>query len=350
MSVSSPATPQVAVLTDALGRPLRSLRISAIDRCDLRCHYCMPEEHYTWLPHQDILSFAEIEQIAAVFTELGVRKLRLTGGEPLLRPNLEDLVGRLSRNPLIDDMALTTNATGLEKCALSLKQAGLHRVTASLDSLRPERFEQLTRRRTLDWVVAGIRAAAAAGFRSLKINCVIVRGLNDDELVDLIEFGREVHGEVRFIEYMDVGGATRWSPDKVVSRGEIVARLQAHYGRVEEDGQQGTAPAERFRLPDGTCFGIVASVTAPFCRSCDRSRLTADGMWFLCLYAREGVDLRRFVREGSPEEMGQLIRRVWQGRANRGGEERAADPQRGVLFRLEDLQKDPHREMHTRGG
>jgi cyclic pyranopterin phosphate synthase len=350
MTPSSSAPPPATDLADALGRRLHSLRISVIDRCDLRCHYCMPEEHYTWLPTPDILTFDELERIAAVFAGLGVRRLRLTGGEPLLRPRLVELVERLGRIPGVEDLALTTNATHLAEWAGPLRQAGLHRVTASLDSLRPDRFERLTRRRALDQVVAGIQAASKAGYLALKINCVVVRGLNDDELVDLVEFGRQTGAEVRFIEYMDVGGATRWSRDAVVPRAEIIARLEARYGRAEPLVEAGNAPAERFRLADGTRFGIVASVTAPFCRSCDRSRLTADGLWFLCLYAREGVDLRRLVRGEGVDGLAEEIERVWRGRTNRGAEERAEDPQRGVLFALADLQQDPHREMHTRGG
>lgn len=336
---------------DQLARPLNSLRVSVIDRCDLRCSYCMPEEHYTWLPQEDVLSFAEIGTLVDAFVLAGVRKVRLTGGEPLLRHGLPELVARLREQSAIEDLALTTNATHLAQLAGPLRQAGLDRVTVSLDSLQPERFKRLVRRDALAQVLEGIRAAGAAGFASLKINTVVMRGVNDDELEALLEFGRQVGGEVRFIEYMDVGGATLWSMDKVCAKAQILARLEERYGPIIPCGPQGAAPAERFRLQDGTCFGIIASVTEPFCRACDRSRLTADGQWYLCLYAREGMDLRRLVRAGHPpEELAAFIRQGWEGRTDRGAEERAAAPHRGALYQVEDLRQNPHREMHTRGG
>jgi cyclic pyranopterin phosphate synthase len=337
--------------TDQLARPLNSLRVSVIDRCDLRCSYCMPEEHYTWLPQEDVLSFAEIRTLVDAFVLAGVRKVRLTGGEPLLRRGLPELVALLRKQPAIEDLALTTNATNLAKLAGPLRQAGLDRVTVSLDSLQPDRFKALARRDVLPQVLEGIRAAGAAGFSSLKINTVVMRGFNDDELEALLEFGRQVGGEVRFIEYMDVGGATLWSTDKVCTKAQILARLEERWGPIVPCGPQGAAPAGRFCLPDGTCFGIIASVTEPFCRACDRSRLTADGQWYLCLYAQEGMDLRRLVRAGHPvEELAAFIRQGWEGRTDRGAEERAENPHRGALYQVEDLRQDPHREMHTRGG
>lgn len=348
MKAEAPAARPAA---DQLDRPLNSLRISVIDRCDLRCSYCMPEEHYTWLPQEDVLSFAEIGTLVDAFVLAGVRKVRLTGGEPLLRRGLPELVALLRQQPGIEDLAMTTNATHLAQLAGPLRQAGLDRVTVSLDSLQPERFRSLVRRDALPQVVEGIRAAGAAGFASLKINTVVMRGFNDDELEDLIEFGRQVGGEVRFIEYMDVGGATLWSPDKVFAKAQILARLEQHWGPITPCGPQGRAPAERFRLADGTSFGVIASVTEPFCRACDRSRLTADGQWYLCLYAQEGMDLRRLVRAGQPpEELAAFIRQGWSRRTDRGAEERAADPHRGALYQVEALRQDPHREMHTRGG
>lgn len=330
---------------------MSSLRVSVIDRCDLRCNYCMPEEDYVWLPYRDILTFDEIEAVVDIFTELGVSKVRLTGGEPLLRGNLEELVERLARNPRVEDLAMTTNGTQLKERAEALRRAGLQRVTVSLDSLRAERFETLTRRDALERVLAGIEAASAAGYKALKINMVVIRGFNDDELVELIEYGRQVGAEARFIEYMDVGGATHWAEEEVMPRAEILARLEEYYGPIEPEEQQGNAPAERFLLPDGTRFGIVASVTEPFCKSCDRSRLTADGMWYLCLYGRAGVDFKAMLRNGgSREELLATIRDAWGRRDERGAEERLASPQRGVLYQVEELKQDPHREMHTRGG
>ncbi len=351
MSIPTHSAPHTATLTDRLGRPLHSLRVSVIDRCDLRCQYCMPEEHYTWLPKDHLLSADEIEQCVAVFSQLGVQRVRITGGEPLLRAQLEDIIARIAAIPSIDDLAMTTNGMQLASRAADLRQAGLRRITISLDSLHRDRLEQLTRRDALNRVQTGIEAAAAAGFESLKINTVVMRGFNDDELVALIEYGKQVGGEIRFIEYMDVGGATHWSQAQVFDRQAILDRLERHYGPIETDGPQGPAPAERFRLQDGTRFGIIASVSAPFCGSCDRSRLTADGLWYLCLYASEGRDLRSRIRAGADrEELTDYVRSTWGQRADRGAEERASTPARSALFQIDDLRQDPHREMHTRGG
>ena len=350
MTVKTPAA-QANTLVDKLERPLKSLRVSVVDRCDLRCTYCMPEDDYAWLPREDVLSLDEIATLVDVFAEAGVVKVRLTGGEPLLRKGLTELVRHLARNPRIEDLALTTNATLLERFASPLCTAGLQRITVSLDSLRPERFAKLTRRSVLEKVLAGIRAAAAEKFEEFKINTVVIKDFNDDELVALIEFGRELGAEVRFIEYMDVGGATQWTMDKVFSRDDIIAHLEAHYGPVIAEDGQGAAPAQRFLLADGTRFGIVASVTRPFCRACDRSRLTADGMWYLCLYGRDGMDLREILRNGgSRDDLVAAIRSGWRQRADQGAEERLATPYRGVFYQVEELKLDPHREMHTRGG
>ncbi|MFH1571890.1 MAG: GTP 3',8-cyclase MoaA [Gemmatimonadota bacterium] len=336
---------------DLHGRSLGSLRISVIDRCDLRCAYCMPEEDYTWLPAGDILTFGEIEQLVTAFARLGVRRVRLTGGEPLLRSNLVELVERLAGAGVLDDLAMTTNGTQLERLAAPLQRAGLRRVTVSLDSLKPGRFETLTRRAALDRVVAGLRAAAAAGFHQVKVNAVVIRDFNDDELPDLLGLARELGVEIRFIEYMDVGGATLWSLERVVTRQEILRRLQDAFGEVLPEPARGRAPAERFRLADGTRFGVISSTTEPFCSQCDRSRITADGMWYLCLYARDGLNLRDYLRDGAgPDDLVECIRRVWQGRSDRGAEMRLAEPRRGALYQIDELRQDPHREMHTRGG
>jgi cyclic pyranopterin phosphate synthase len=227
----------------------------------------------------------------------------------------------------------------------------LHRLTVSLDTLRADRFLELTRRGLLDRVLDGIAAAARSGLQPLKIDTVVMRDVNDDELVDMIEYGKTVSGEVRFIEYMDVGGATHWSVERVVTRSEIVQRLARHYGAVEEVDEQSSAPADRFRLPDGTLFGIISSTTAPFCQSCDRARLTADGMWYFCLYARLGTDLRKLVRSGaSRREVVERITAGWGGRRDRGAEERLASRKRSALLSADELRNDPHLEMHTRGG
>jgi cyclic pyranopterin phosphate synthase len=370
---------------DTLGRPLRSLRISVTDRCNLRCHYCMPEDEYLWLPREDVLSFEEISDIADLFGEVGVDRLRITGGEPLLRRDLPSLIERLAAKPWLKDLALTTNGVLLAAQAEALKRAGLHRVTVSLDTLQRDRFKKLTRFDALPDVLAGIDAArrtwgsgsargpredsdsgsaaarASGGgapraleeeARGLKLDTVVTRGENDDELIDLLDFARDVNAELRFIEYMDVGGATAWRPDAVVSRREMLERLTDQFGPIVELDEPGSsAPADRFRLPNGQTFGIISSTTQPFCRTCDRSRLTADGVLLLCLYAQHGTDLRRPLRAGaSRETLLNLIRAVWEGRADRGAEERRGVRQRGAYIPVSVLKKDAHLEMHTRGG
>jgi cyclic pyranopterin phosphate synthase len=338
-------------ILDTFGRPLRSLRLSVTDRCNLRCLYCMPEEEYVWLPQQDVLSFDELERLTGVFTSLGVNKIRLTGGEPLLRKDLPELVARLARNPHITDLALTTNGVLLAEQAAALRRAGLHRVTISLDTLRPERFVRLARRESFARVQEGIAAASRAGFTGTKLDAVLIRGYNEDEAADLLEFGKRAGIEVRFLEYMDVGGATAWTIEQVVSRLEILTALSRRYGVIVPLGENGAAPATRYVLPDGTIFGIVASTTTPFCRSCDRARLTADGMLFLCLYATTGVNLREPLRAAAPEEdIASRIVAAWRGRADRGAEQRQHARVRHVFVPVEALRRDPHLEMHTRGG
>ena len=335
---------------DRFERPLRSLRISVTDRCNLRCQYCMPERDYVWLPRESLLTFEEITTLVDLFTAAGVDRVRLTGGEPLLRRNLPDLIEMLAARPSIRDLALTTNGVLLANQADALRAAGLGRITISLDTLRADRFQTLTRFDALPAVMAGIDAARRA-FDSVKLDTVVIRGGNDDELVPLLDYARSIDAEIRFIEYMDVGGATRWSMDEVVPRAEMLARIEAHYGPVEALKEMSSAPAERYQLPDGTVFGVIASTTEPFCASCDRSRLTADGLWLLCLYARGGLDLRRPLRRGaSPEELLNLIATVWTMRADRGAEERLGSPERAALIPVTALKKDSHLEMHTRGG
>src|SRR4051812_5489067 len=336
---------------DRFGRPLRSLRVSVTDRCNLRCTYCMPEPEYVWLPKETLLSFEEIGGIVDAFVAVGVDRVGLTGGEALLRKGLPSLVHSLAEKQAIRDLAVTTNGVLLASQARTLREAGLHRLTVSLDTLDPRRFEQLTRFDQHGSVLAGIDAAASAGFDVLKIDTVIIRDINDDEMIAMLEFGRRVSAEVRFIEYMDVGGATRWNPRAVVSRREILERLQTHYGEVMPIDEQSSAPADRFLLPDGTIFGIISSTTEPFCASCDRSRLTADGMWLMCLYASGGTDLRRPLRAGAtPDDLQRLIEAVWSVRADRGAEERLALDRETTLIPVRTLKKDAHLEMHTRGG
>jgi GTP 3',8-cyclase len=344
-------------MNDALGRPLKNLRLSVTDRCNLRCEYCMPEDDYVWLPREDVLHFEETSALVDVFLSLGVDKIRLTGGEPLLRRDVPALVRMIADKPGLNDLALTTNGVLLADQVDALKAAGLGRITVSLDTLRRDRFRALTRFDQLDAVHAGI-AAARRVYGAIKIDTVVIKGVNDDELVDLIEYGRTVNGEVRFIEYMDVGGATRWSPARVVSRQEILDALARRYGRIEPLAEISSAPADRYALRDGTSFeiittfGIISSTTEPFCRSCDRSRLTADGMWYLCLYATRGIDLRGVLRRGAtPGELREIISGGWRSRDDRGAEERLALGDRRALIPVQDLLKrDPHLEMHTRGG
>jgi cyclic pyranopterin phosphate synthase len=312
----------------------------------------MPEEEYVWLPREDILTFEEAVRLVDVFTDLGVDKVRLTGGEPLLRQGLERLVAQLAANPRLRDLAMTTNGILLAERAAALRTAGLHRVTVSLDTLRPDRFRALTRRDALAQVLEGIAAVPRAGFTGLKLDTVVIRGVNDDEIPALMEYARGTDAEIRFIEYMDVGGATQWSMDRVVSRAEMLDRLRQRYGAIEPVREDSSAPADRFRLPDGYVFGIISSTTAPFCASCDRSRLTADGVWYLCLYATRGVDLRKALRGGaSPAALRALILEGWGSRTDRGAEERLAmADRRSPLIQIKELKKDPHLEMHTRGG
>jgi cyclic pyranopterin phosphate synthase len=336
---------------DTLGRPLRNLRISVTDRCNMRCRYCMPEADYVWLPRESILTFEEIDRLAGIFTGLGVRKLRLTGGEPLLRHDLATLVGLLARHRGIEDMALTTNGILLARAATALRAAGLRRVTVSLDTLRPERMISFARSARHAEVLEGIAAARSAAFESVKLNAVVIRDHNDDEILDLLGFARARGLEIRFIEYMDVGGATQWDMSRVVSGQEIRDIIARAHGPVTALREDAWAPAERYRLADGTTFGVIASTTEPFCRTCDRSRLTADGTLLLCLYGEQGLDLRDLLRTGASDaEIARRITAAWTARTDRGAEERAALPDRGVLHQIDSLRADPRREMHTRGG
>jgi len=339
------------MIRDAFSRPLRNLRLSVTDRCNLRCAYCMPEEEYAWLPRADILTFEEIARLVGVFADLGVDKVRFTGGEPLLRKDLPRLVRMIAAEPRIRDLAITTNGILLAQEAQALRDAGIQRVTVSLDTLKPDRFRALTRRDAYQQVREGIEAVGRMGWPGLKLDTVVMRGVNDDEMLDLIEFARGVAAELRFIEYMDVGGATRWSMDQVVARAEILERLGARYGRIEPIEEVSSAPADRFRLPDGLHFGIISSTTAPFCQTCDRSRLTADGQWLLCLYATAGMDLRKHLREGaSKDQLASLIRSAWERRLDRGAEQRLLLKDRQPLVQIGELKAKPHLEMHTRGG
>jgi cyclic pyranopterin phosphate synthase len=334
-------------VVDALGRPLRSLRLSVTDRCNIRCAYCMPELDYEWLPRTDLLTFEEMVRLVRVFGRLGVTRIRLTGGEPLLRRGLPALVSQLAAEPAVNDLAMTTNGILLARYAAALREAGLHRVTVSLDTLNPRRFVALTRFDHLAAVIEGIQEASRV-FGSIKLDTVVMRGVNDDELRALVEFGRIYRAEVRFIEYMDVGGASRWTWDQVVTREEILAALASHYGPATPLVEESSAPADRYRLSDGTIFGIISSTSAPFCEKCDRARLTADGHWFRCLYAHVGTDLRNPLRAGaSDDELARLIAGLWTARQDRGAVDRLLLVHRQAQITPTD---DVHLHMHTRGG
>jgi cyclic pyranopterin phosphate synthase len=337
-------------LADTLGRPFRNLRLSVTDRCNLRCQYCMPEQDYVWLPRADVLRFEEISRLVDIFIDCGIDKVRLTGGEPLLRRDLPALVRMLSNKGRLEEIALTTNGILLTQLAALLREAGLHRVTVSLDTLRPERFTTLTRLNAHAAVLDGIRAARDV-FGHVKLDAVIVRGINDDEIAALLEYAKANEAEIRFVEYMDVGGATTWSIEKVFSRLDMLEAVERAHGAIEEIREESSAPAQRFRLRDGTVFGIVASTTTPFCRTCDRSRLTADGMWYRCLYATSGTDLRAPLRTGfSNDQIRVLIEEAWRARDDRGAERRLEERDRSTFIPRDALRTDPHLEMHTRGG
>lgn len=316
----------------------------------------MPEETQTWLPKGHLARFEELASIVGACTQLGVSKVRLTGGEPLLRRHLPELVAQLNAIPAISDLALTTNAVFLEDLAHELRQSGLSRITVSLDTLHPSRYAEQTRRDSHSKMIAGIQGANTAGFAPIKLNAVIVRGFNDDEIGELLNFARAGGHHLRFIEYMDVGGAQEWTAEKVVSRTEILECVREAHGDVHRTAdrpavKRGSAPAEEFTLEDGTQFGIISSMTAPFCLQCDRARLTADGRLFTCLYASTGLDLLGPLRQGASEhELCQHITTAWQERTDQTALDRSQLPVRGPLASNQDLLDHPHLGMHTKGG
>jgi cyclic pyranopterin phosphate synthase len=284
-------------LVDPFGRVIRDLRISVTDRCNFRCTYCMPAEGLEWLPRSEVLSFEEIHRVSRIFVErFGVEGIRLTGGEPTVRANLPRLISQLSG--LGVDLAMTTNGATLRNNAEELRSAGLRRINISLDTLHVDRFEQMTRRNELANVLAGIDAAVTAGFSPVKINTVIERGVNDDEIVDLADFGRTKGVEVRFIEFMPLDAEGHWVNDKVVSQDEIVGRIAAVHP-LEPVAARGAAPADRWSYLDGGgTVGVIPSVTKPFCGDCDRVRITADGQFRTCLFATTEFDVRSVLRSG----------------------------------------------------
>jgi cyclic pyranopterin phosphate synthase len=300
-------------LVDSFGRVVRDLRISVTDRCNFRCTYCMPAEGMTWLDRSEVLTYEEIERVARICVEkFGVDSLRLTGGEPTVRAHLPQLISKLAALRLPDgtkpDIALTTNGATLRNIALELRNAGLDRINVSLDSLKPERFFAMTRRDELHNVLAGITEAQVAGFSPMKVNAVVERGANDDEILDLVRYGRENNVEVRFIEFMPLDATNEWERNKVVSQDEIVATIAAEFP-LELMPSRGAAPADRWRFLDGKgTVGVIPSVTHPFCGDCDRVRLTSDGQFRTCLFATDESDIRTLLRNGgTDEEIAELI-------------------------------------------
>ncbi len=304
-------------LIDTFGRVHRDLRISVTDRCNFRCTYCMPEEGMEWIPRAEVLTFEEIERIARVMVERqGIESIRLTGGEPTMRAHLPVLVAKLAALRRADgtpiELAITTNGATLAQHGEALAAAGIRRINISLDTLQHERFIELTRRDELDAVLAGIDAAVVAGFDPVKINCVVMAGVNEDEVVALARFGRDRGVEMRFIEFMPLDADGRWERDRVVTQRQILEAISAEF--PIESTARGHEPAERFRYLDGASLGggghvgVIASVTQPFCESCDRVRLTAEGGLRNCLFAHHGTDLRSIVRsDASDDELAAAI-------------------------------------------
>ena len=336
------------MVLDTYKRPIRDLRISVTDRCNFRCSYCMPLDQYEWINKREILTFEEIARLAALFIQLGVEKIRLTGGEPLVRQNLERLVGKLSAIEGLKDLCLTTNGALLADKVEALKQAGLRRINVSLDSLDPDKFREITKRGDLGKVLDGLFAAKSHGLEPIKLNAVIERGVNDDDVIPLVEFSREHGFAMRFIEYMDVGNANNWTSEKLVPKQEIIAKINSRYPLKEVGRAQGSAPSVDYEFVDGRGdIGVIASVTEPFCSSCTRARITADGKIVTCLFSEVGHDVKAMLRSGaSDEEILKLLSSIWTNRSDRYSQER--------LEALRDARYDPksHKkiEMISLGG
>jgi GTP 3',8-cyclase len=315
------------MITDTLKRPLRDLRISVTDRCNFRCTYCMPAEifgeNYPYLPHNNLLTYEEIVRVARIMVGLGVVKLRLTGGEPLLRRDVEKLVALLAAIEGVEDLAMTTNAFMLPQKAQALKDAGLKRITVSLDTLDDDLFRQMNGQRSdLQAVLDGIAAAQKAGFGPIKINTVVQRGVNDHTIVDLARYCKDNGHIVRFIEYMDVGNINGWKRDEVVSAEEIVAKIHAAMPIEPIDANYHGEVARRYRYQDGGGeIGLITSVTQPFCGACNRMRLSPEGEFYTCLFGTKGTDLRDPLRnDASDADLEQIIRNIWGQRTDRYSE------------------------------
>lgn len=338
------------MLLDAHHRPVKDLRISVTDRCNFRCTYCMPFDEYDeWIDRRELLSYEEITRVAAIFLQLGAEKIRLTGGEPLVRKDLDHLISRLSALDGLRDLCLTTNGALLGEKSPALRAAGLKRINVSLDSLDPEKFKMITQRGNLSAVLEGLQAARRAGFERIKVNAVIERGVNDDEILPLVEFARANRFAVRFIEFMDVGNSNAWTFDKVVPKKDIVERIAARYPLAHVGREDGSAPSVDYRFEDGAGdIGVIASVTEPFCGDCTRARLTADGKIVTCLFSQTGHDIKSLLRGGANDaELKEKIISIWQKRTDRYSEERLEAMRSGKGYRAKEHKK---LEMIVLGG
>jgi len=336
------------MLQDIYNRPLKDLRISVTDRCNFRCTYCIPFDEYEWIDKKEILTFEEIARLANLFVQLGVDKLRLTGGEPLLRRDLEKLISKLSSLNGLEDLCLTTNGSLLAEKVSALKSAGLRRINVSLDTLNPEKFARIRRRGDLAKVLEGLFAAKLYGLHPIKINAVIERGVNDDNIIDLVEFSRKNGFAIRFIEYMDVGNSNNWTSEKLVSKKEILEIIDARYPLREVGRDKGSAPSVDYQFIDGGDLGVIASVTEPFCSSCSRARLTADGKLVTCLFSATGHDLKKLLRNGATdEEIIEIISGIWRKRTDRYSDERLEAMNSADGYRAKDHKKI---EMISLGG
>ena len=336
------------MLRDAYNRPIKDLRISVTDRCNFRCTYCMPLDEYEWIHRKEILAFEEITRLAKLFIGLGVDKIRLTGGEPLVRRDIEHLIAQLAPLAGLRDLCLTTNGSLLAEKVPALKTAGLKRINVSVDTLNPDKFRQMTKRGDLSKVLEGLFAAKSHDLHPIKLNAVIERGVNDDDIIGLVEFSREHGFAIRFIEYMDVGNSNNWTSEKLVSKKEILEKISSYFPLKEVGREHGSAPSVDYQFVDGKGdLGIVASVTEPFCSTCNRARLTADGKLVTCLFSHVGHDLKKLLRSGATdEEILEVIAAIWQKREDRYSDER--------LQALATSTYDPKRhqkiEMITLGG
>lgn len=337
------------MVRDTYSRQMKDLRISVTDRCNFRCTYCMPFDEYEGVDKKEILTFEEITRLASLFVQLGADKIRLTGGEPLLRSGLEKLISKLSSLSGLKDLCLTTNGSLLAEKVSALKSAGLRRINVSLDTLNPEKFARIRRRGDLAKVLEGLFAAKRYGLHPIKINAVIERGVNDDDILDLVEFSRKNGFALRFIEYMDVGNSNNWASEKLVSKEEILDIIDARYPLREVGRDKGSAPSMDYDFIDGRGeIGVIASVTEPFCSTCTRARLTADGKLVTCLFSATGHDLKKLLRNGATdEEIIEIISAIWGKRTDRYSDERLEAMNSGRAYRAKDHNKI---EMISLGG